>query len=461
MKIASLILLFVGLSLSAQVKEVTIEVEVPRETDTLYITGNQPALGDWDASAVMLKKTSANKRSITLPLTFPAEFKFTRGNWDKEGYIGDKYNIENIKLTEPLQKVNYKILGWYDEGNFLFDEEYILTNKGKHSIEAPEVQELVHIIMALTQRGIEDKNLINQEGEYYQKVMKTFGKFKDDPVVLNMDILLNKGMYIILKMDACGFYFDGNNIVKDKTYNKLSWNGPNSLEPFIADIQAFGKKVNFRKFYNDNLPFYRQLIEQMEDQAEISEQWKWLENNFDLKYDNYRITFSPLTGGSHSTNRFVQKDFKQTVMFIRGPIEDPNYSEAMHKGFMNVTIFTEIDHNYVNPVSDRYAKEIKAALPNLSSWAAPQALEYYGNEYMVFNEYVTWAVFSLYAREKFEKQDFDELNEYLEDMMANRRGFTRYKEFNRKLMEIYDNRNTGQKIHDLYPQIIDYFKTAS
>ena len=461
MKLYALILLFLSFSLSAQVKETTFVVQVPNESDTLYITGNQASLGDWDPGTVMLNKISARKRSITLPLTYPAEFKFTRGTWESEGYIGDKYNVENIQIPKPVQQAKYEILGWHDEGNFSFDEEYILANRGRHSIEVPEVQELVHIIMALTEKGIEDRNLVNQEGEYYQKVMQKFRPYKDDPIVLNMNSLLEKGMYIILKMDACGFYFEGDRIKKDKVYNKLSWNGPNSLEPFIDDIEEFGKKVNFRAFYAENLPYYQQLIAQMEELAEVRQQWTWLENNFDLKYDNYRITFSPLVSGSHSTNKFVQKDFKQTVMFIRGPIEDPQYSEEMLKGFMNVTIFTEIDHNYVNPLSDRYAKEIKAALPDLSPWAAAQALEYYPNEYMVFNEYVTWGVFSLYAKEKFKKEDFENLNDHLEAMMADQRGFTRFKDFNRELMKLYNNRSAGQKIPDLYPQIISYFKTAS
>ena len=400
MKLTVVFLLFLSLSLSAQVKEVTLIVEVPNEADTLYITGNQPSLGNWDPAAVIMKRISPKKRSITVPLTYPAEFKFTRGSWEKEGYIGDKWNTENIIIPQWKKRTKYKILGWYDDGNFSFDKDYIMANRGRHNIEVPEVQELVHIIFALTARGIEDENLVNHEGDYYREVMQQFGQYKDDPLVHRMNSLLEKGMYAILKMDACGFYFEQDKIKKDKTYNKLSWSGPNSLEPYLAEIEEFGKKVNFRAFYKKNASYYEKLIEQMEEQTAVKEQWEWLENNFDLKYDNYRITFSPLVAGSHSTNKFIQSDFKQTVMFIRGPLENTDYSEGMLKGIMSCIIFTEIDHNYVNPVSDLFQKEIKAALPDLPLWAAPEALQYYNNEYMVFNEYITWGVFSLYAREK-------------------------------------------------------------
>lgn len=460
MKALFVLVFFLSCNLFAQVRELTFVVEVPNKEDTLYITGNQASLGDWNPGAVVMKKISAKKRSITLPVSYPVEFKLTRGSWDREGYIGDKWNTENIKITKPVQKVKYKILGWYDEGNYTFDEQYIKANIGRYSIEVPEVQELVHIIFALTKTGMEDENLVNHEGEYYHRVMREFEPYKDDPLVVQMNSLLEKGMYAILKMDACGFYFEGDGIQKDRVYNKLSWDGPNSLEQYIPEIEKFGKKINFREFYRQNKPFYQQQIRLMEEQASVKEQWDWLEDNFDLKYDNYRITFSPLVKGSHSTNRFVQSDFKQTVMFIRGPLDDPEYNDALRKGLMNCIIFTEIDHNYVNPVSDRYVKEITSVIPNLSVWATPEALKQYHNEYMIFNEYLTWGVFSLYAREKFNPEDFDDLNENIETMMTERRGFIKYKDFNRKLMQLYANRKTGQKIPDLYPEILDYFKTS-
>lgn len=460
MKTLSVLLFFLSFNHYAQVKDLILMVEVPHENDTLYITGNQPSLGDWNPVAVVMKKTSAKERSITLPVSFPVEFKFTRGSWDSEGYTGDKWNRDNIRITDPVKQAKYKILGWYDEGNYAFDKKYILANKGRYSIEVPEVQELVHLIFALTKTGVEDENLVNQEGEYYREVMQEFGSYKDDPFVLHMNSLLKKGMYAILKMDACGFYFEGDEIKKDKVYNKLSWGGPNSLEQYIPELEKFGKKINFRAFYAKNFPYYQELIKRMEVQASVQEQWDWLEDNFDLKYDNYRITFSPLVKGSHSTNKFVQSDFKQTVMFISGPVDNLKYNDEMQKGIMNRIIFTEIDHNYVNPVSDMYAKEIKSVIPNLTVWATPEALKYYHNEYMVFNEYVTWGVYSLYAQEKFNKESFDTINEDIETMMTERRGFTKYKDFNRKLMQLYANREAGQKIPDLYPKILEYFKTS-
>ena len=61
----------------------SIKVSVPDTTDEVYIVGNQDALGNWEPDKIKMKKISDREREIELKLTFPAEFKFTRGSWDK------------------------------------------------------------------------------------------------------------------------------------------------------------------------------------------------------------------------------------------------------------------------------------------------------------------------------------------------------------------------------------------
>lgn len=449
--------LVLSFNLYAQESMLRITVKVPNAEDEVYIVGNQKAIGHWNPGAVKMQKVSERERSITVEVTYPVEFKFTKGSWASEGYIGDKFENPNIVIAAPTEQVSYEVLGWYDDGRRSFTEHYIRANKGKYSFEVPEVQELVHIVMALTPTGQVDTNMVNHEGEYYQKVMQTFKAFESDPLVLQMEERLqnkNYGNYTILKMDACGFYFDGDKIEQDSVYDKLSWGGVNQIEPYLAELERFAKASGFRKFYQDHKPYYAQLLQEMEVAIPIQNQWTWLEKNFDSKYDHYRITFSPLVNGAHSTNRFMQAGFNQTVMFIRGPITDPQFKKTVRNGLMELMVFTEIDHNYVNPLSDRYMDEIKAALPNLNAWANAEAISYYPNEYAVFNEYMTWAVYSLYAKEKFKKKDFEVINAYIEKMMVEHRGFVKYKEFNRELLAQYKKKGNGQGLEALYPGML-------
>ena len=99
-----------------EVFDVTFTVDVPNEDDAVYITGNQSALGDWDPAKVQLEKIAPNKRQITLPLQAPVEFKFTRGNWNTEGYVKGQMRGPNLQLgfTSDTLFV-YEVEEWADQ----------------------------------------------------------------------------------------------------------------------------------------------------------------------------------------------------------------------------------------------------------------------------------------------------------------------------------------------------------
>ncbi len=97
---------------------ITIRVSVPNKTDDVYIVGNQENLGNWLPDKVKLNKISEYEREISLNLTFPAEFKLTRGNWNSEAVINKISGQPNFILnTKPINVEYYKIQGWTDQIN--------------------------------------------------------------------------------------------------------------------------------------------------------------------------------------------------------------------------------------------------------------------------------------------------------------------------------------------------------
>lgn len=337
-----------------------------------------------------------------------------------------------------------------------FSSAYIRKNKGHFSFEIPEVQELVHIIIALTPKGLSDRNMVNHDTEYYTEVLQHFEAYKNDPIIAVFDKLARSN-YSHIKMDACGFYFDGNTIKKDNTYDRLNWGPKNFITPHIKELEEFAKKSGFRDFYKSHKAYYDSLLALMEQQLPIQAQWDWLQQNFPSRYDNYRLTFSPLVRGSHSTNHFETGDFKQTVMFIAGPNEKPEFNEKITEGLMTRMVFTEIDHNYVNPISDKYLTEIDTAFAKRAVWAKKgSSADSYSGQYMVFNEYMTWAVFSVYAKERYNQEDFKVINAWVENFMINKRGFVNFDKFNAKMIELYQNKPKNTTIPDLYPAILEW-----
>lgn len=341
-----------------------------------------------------------------------------------------------------------------DAGDVKFSDRYIKQYKGKYSIEVPEFQELVHIIIALTPTGLVDSNMVEHRTAYYQEILSHFGKYKTEPIVQKVDQLVQNGYYAHLKMDACGFYFKGDKVKKD-IYNRLNWSAENFVIPLLQEFIDFSAKTGFRKFYAAHKPYYDSLIALMNVQTPVKKQWDWLENEFPNKYDNYRITFSPLVNGSHSTNHFNDNNFSQTVMFICGPIEHSKYNKNVVEGLMTRVVFTEIDHNYVNYISDQYLNRIDAIFNNREKWTTKGvSADAYNSPYLVFNEYMTWAVFSMYAYDHFTKEDFEIINARVELQMTEWRGFSKFKEFNQKALELYKSKKNTEKIPDLYPKLL-------
>ncbi len=125
----------------------TIKVIVPNATDEVYIMGNQETLGNWNPKQVKMEKTSDYERSISVELSYPAEFKFTKGDWNSEGIIKQLNDNPNLILENEDSKTEIVIKTWMDhidsdrlglEYDIDFIDSKFLGNKHMIKIDLPE-----------------------------------------------------------------------------------------------------------------------------------------------------------------------------------------------------------------------------------------------------------------------------------------------------------------------------------
>jgi hypothetical protein len=125
--------------------------------------------------------------------------------------------------------------------------------------------------------------------------------------------------------------------------------------------------------------------------------------------------------------------------------------------------FTELtkDYDEVTPAGDSgdvdHPKPVQAdqGIPvlggqygrNFHSWADSSKTFGYSNSYKVFNEYMTWSLFSLYCIDNYEIGEVEKMLLIMEDQMVNDRGFIKFREFNRKLIKSYEE---TKDIYSLY-----------
>jgi hypothetical protein len=345
-----------------------------------------------------------------------------------------------------------------------FSYAYQKKNNNTYEVFVPEIKELFMILACITNTGLADTKsyIINHDTtQYYSKMLDWFLPYKNEKIVIVIDSLLKRDQYINLKADACAFKFTGNKIVINKTYHRHNGAGSNRnyLAPHVPLLEEFARKSNFRKFYQSNQYYYDSLIIVHKKIVPVKQMWKWLESHFPIKYNAYKVYFSPLVRGNHSTSNAEDNGFKETNMFIRAPYTIANVSPKVMEALLSRITFTEIDHNYVNPASTLYLSAINQIFSDRAFGTAGKESNGYRDPYNLFNEYMTWALFLVYCADFYSGEDFFEIKRRTVAYKVNTRGFSKFGEFSEALLALYTQRNKNEPISALYPKFLNLCKT--
>ena len=145
-------------------------------------------------------------------------------------------------------------------------------------------------------------------------------------------------------------------------------------------------------------------------------------------------------------------------MFVPAPFPaQEGESSASREAHMARMVFTEIDHNYVNPVTHKHTFSVYRFVRPLSTWNAQEG---YGDPPSTFNEYMTWGVFLLYARDAYDEDVFKEAFQRETRFMEDTRRFVRFTEFSNTLLKLYPVGEEARPIESLYPGIFDWMSAG-
>lgn len=352
--------------------------------------------------------------------------------------------------------------------NVSFSKYYIKNNLGKVQVQIPKVSELVNVLMALHPHSSRDRNMFDADSEYYKQVQEYFAPYKNHPALdtikkyitvprLNREQMVylfpleSYNYYYTLKMNAVAYEFDKKGKIRHRGEIKqvgADWNFDFDPMKDVAVFEDFAKKSDFLKFYKRNEPYYKELITTYNRLNPIEQMTEWLNDKFQFGYSSFMVFFSPLNKGAQATTSFEQGDFNQTFMFVC-KVQDKGENPKMSELLSSWILFTEIDHNYVNPLSDRYLSTINEVFSQREKWAVGEVTDAYPDAYSVFNEYMTFSLFTLYASDYYPEEDLQKFLPNFEQMMQRTRGFVKFSDFNQALLQKYKN-NKNISISDLY-----------
>lgn len=341
-------------------------------------------------------------------------------------------------------------------------------------LETPAVYELMQVISAFTEVSQNTANLLDKSTTYYKEVEKHFKELSHHEIVKSFNASLvengNNATYNAARFLSLSYQIDDqNNISYNKDINIMRWlmrlAGLKffTMEPDISLIEDFAKKSNFIQFYNAHENYYKAVRSDVLLTTDFEGMRSWLENRAKFDYNSYRVIYSSLTGGSHFTVSLKDKRLKkEQVLIFVSPVKNDLDSMTIREleiqsAWSSRVSFTEIDHNYVNPITDKYLAEVNDAMPDYTKWNKKNYNNSYETPYGTFNEYMTWGLFSLYAKEKFSIENLDTILQIHTDFMVDRRGFHRFKDFNNELLR-QDSLLNQPKLEALYPVMLNWIK---
>jgi hypothetical protein len=317
-----------------------------------------------------------------------------------------------------------------------------------------ETYELANVILALTDYGRSDKNEVNKNSTYYQEVLAYFDQQANHPILKEANY--SRALWdklLSFRTDAVAFEFDDDG----KLYRKHKFYSMgkeiNEFERNLKLIEDFAKMSDFRKFYKDKKPYFDSLQSLYERSLFISDIEKFLSKEFKINQTaKHQIIVSPLVGRMHC-QRFFNRS---STSFINIPdyllkakslndIDEKDIAMGLHM------LFTEIDHDYVNPTTSKYKKLYKKSfIP--AKWDKGSGYE--NSKYATFNEYMTWAVYDVFIREKYPLVADKVIGDWHKINVS--RGFFASPIFGEQLSVLYANKNQNETIYDLYPKLLEW-----
>jgi hypothetical protein len=345
----------------------------------------------------------------------------------------------------------------------------IVAMSGKQSVEVAEVYELVNILIALTDYGKNNTELIDTTTDYYKRVVQHFGKYKNDPLVQKIAKKIPKKLFgqsninsFSLRLTSTNYEIDKNGkIYNTKMYDLFKAPIIMHTAKIVDELNDFIEKSNFLDFYNSEKKYYDTLISEQKKYGEYENVIKWLSLNFSVPPNqSQRILTSPLMGGNHFTIPFYQQNQNgHVLMFVAPPRQKVTDTLIFVKKSKIIgTFLTEVDENYVQPICyTKYKSIIEQSIINPTNWSQMGKGDY-DTKISAFTEMFTHSLFVLYCYDNFPKEEFEIINKRKEERMVSYRKFVRFKEFNETLLGLYKNKKSTDKAEDLIPLIADWMK---
>lgn len=318
--------------------------------------------------------------------------------------------------------------------------------RGRDQFVVHAPTEIAWIIAGLSLLGRDGGGAIRRDTPYFAAVERWFSRSATHPVIaaLGSDFNLPR-----LVGNAADYRFGRDGRLARAPSATPLWDDAEGdlFTKYRSDIEDFSRRSNARGFLKREASTLAAADHALHAAVDMTDIKTWLETQFIERSVPIEVLVSPLTGGWNWTNLGGTKP----RVWIPEPKAGSLDSSVKRFGVV-ASVFTEVDHIYVNPVTATYAGTIEAGFAKSKGWATDQAWSDYASAELVFNEYMTWAAFLEYARSRMSPADYQILSMKIVQFMEKDRGFIRFGQF----VAILERVSGGSRraLQDNFPAII-------
>lgn len=322
------------------------------------------------------------------------------------------------------------------------------------TVAGSEAYELANIVLALTPYGQQDQWEVAKNSRYYREVQAQFAPYAQHPLLAQVNYSRKEwDKYLSFRTDAFAFTFDAQGQLV-RQFPFFAQEPHHAFDEHLGLITDFVRTSGFRAFYQRHQPYYDSLRVAYQSSQHLPEVLAFLAAELGQAPPDarYAIVFSPLVGrmNCHRDVNHVATDFITLPEYLLNPTAAQAPAAADVASGIHM-LFTEMDHGFVNPVTDQYAAQVTAAFAP-AAWDKGSGYE--KDPFGTFNEYMTWAVYDLFVNQYFPQVAAQVCQNWA--MQNESRGFFASTLFNEKLRDLYAHRQKGQTLRDLYPSLLKW-----
>ncbi|MDR7855968.1 DUF4932 domain-containing protein [Tissierella sp.] len=240
--------------------------------------------------------------------------------------------------------------------------EAVSQNLGTLNITVDPRIELLTVVQQQAKYDV----LTRFDFDYKDKMKEHFKKYKNHKAVKTFHKLSKKGFSydappnLMLNLSS-NLNLKENNILPKDLTGRIS--GENEVFKFIDELRDFTVKSDFNKYYEQNIPFYQAMIDNVYKDIKDMELIEKLDDYYGMGVNSYNLILAPMLHAGGYGPRVEAENGLYDVYGIIGPqsiMEDinrkivPVYSSET----IRYIVWHEFSHSFINPITENHIDEI-------------------------------------------------------------------------------------------------------